>query len=1104
MANEDFDRNLINLEMECPDCHHKNPGDSNFCNACGCTLSNFPGFSSVNSTTDGERKHVTILFSDLTGYTTMSERLDPEEVKEISGTIFGGVAKIITKYNGFIEKYIGDAVMAVFGAYKSSEDDPIRAIRAAMEIHQYTIDLNNEYEERIGQPLQMHTGINTGLVVTGEMNLDKGTHGLSGDTINVASRLSSYGKAGDIIVGQCTYDITNGHFEFEKIAPVVLKGRSVPVSVYKVSGVKEKPIKIHRLHGMRAKLIGRKMELNKLENAFIRLKDDRKGNLICIIGPAGSGKSRLVDEFRSYLDLEKFQWFYGNAYPFSKNIPYFPLTNLLRQAFRIEEGDSPGKIRIKVETGISDLFGYPSDFIPYIGSLFSLKYAEIENINPEFWKLKVQAAVKKVLEILSVRGPVIVCLEDIHWADPSSLELIRLLLVDFNYPILFICVYRPTISLFTKNEIKCIRNSYSEILLHDLSPPEAQSMVKSLLKTESIPLALQRLIQDKVEGNPFYIEELINSLVDSEILICGDKGWKITRPMGRNEISVTINGVISGRIDHLEKETKRILQEASVIGREFPYEIIAQITDSKYHIDRCLKDLERLDFINAKDNQPRVDYMFKHGLTQEVVYNTLLKSDRRKVHEKIALKMEEFFEDRKMEFAETIAYHFLLGNSSDRSTKYLIMSGEKSFNRYSLEESHEYFSQAYKIIEGKNRKTKKDQETLIELLIKWAEPLHFRGDYAKLCEIFYEHEHIAITIDDKEKLGMFYNWLGWALRQRNILNDSNKYLFQALKIGEDFNNNEIKSLACSWISLNYAELGQFESGIENAKRARNLSSSLKSDFLYRWALWGLAFNYYFKGECNEISDVGYMLKEMAEKRSDIRASVSSNIVLGLSRTAMGDTYSAIEFFQKAIQLSIDPYLSALSKLFLGMNYANNRQLKEAEETLVDVMSFSERFGIETLKAPAELFRAIVLLIKGDLNKGVQITKGLVNLFLRNRNKYRYAAANYILGKVYLDIVQRVRPVSLSFLVRNLGFLLKNLFYARRNARQYFLKAIDASEQHGYMGVLGQSYFGLGLLYKAVGKSEIAKENLIKAKKLFKDYEANMYLTQVEEELLSMK
>ena len=342
---------------------------------------------------EGERKYVTAMFSDLSGYTAMSEKLDPEEVKEIMSRIFGEIAQVVARYEGFIEKFIGDAVVAFFGVPKAHEDDPIRAIKVAREIHELVAAMSPEVEKRTGKPISMHAGINTGLVVTGEVNTEKGTHGLAGDTINVASRLSSLAKAGEILVGHDTYRQAEGHFTFEDLEPTTLKGKTEHIQVHKVISSKERPVTIHRLSGLKADLIGRKAELTQLIEAVENLRKGR-GRIFSLCGDAGTGKSRLIEDFKNALDLKGIQWVEGHAYAYAQNIPYFPLIDMLSRVFHIEENDNPENVREKIESGVEQLVDKKESVVPFVGSLYSLRYPEIEAVSPEFWKSRLQNAIQ--------------------------------------------------------------------------------------------------------------------------------------------------------------------------------------------------------------------------------------------------------------------------------------------------------------------------------------------------------------------------------------------------------------------------------------------------------------------------------------------------------------------------------------------------------------------------------------------------------------------------------------------------------------------------------------------------------------------------------------
>ncbi|MBW1945402.1 MAG: AAA family ATPase, partial [Deltaproteobacteria bacterium] len=691
------------LLLACPQCGAEILPEDDFCGKCGHTLSvNISAKAAgpndfVLPIASGERKQVSVLFSDLSGYTAMTERLDPEEVREIMDRVFGKIRQVIEKYDGFIEKFVGDSAMAVFGVPSAHEDDPIRAIRAAMEIHAQVEGLSPEVEGKIGQALSMHSGINTGLVVTGQVDPDKGTHGLVGDTINLASRLEGLAKSGQILVGESTFNLTKSHFNFDCMEPAKVKGKAEPLPAFKLLSSKEGPLAVHRLQGVRADLIGRQKEMELLNRAVEKLKNGQ-GSIISIVGDAGTGKSRLVQDFKVTLNLKEIQWREGHAYPYTQNTPYYPLINLLTHAFRIQEGDNPEKIRGKIEAGIKILLWDRQEIIPHIGGLFSLSYPEIDDVSPEFLRSKLQEATLEILEALASRGPTVLWFEDLHWADTSYIDLLHLMLTRTNRPVAFILVYRPVFKLFPEGPSDELNWPYHEIVLQDLSRVDSQEMLKSLLHTEYLPAELEDFIRDKVEGNPFYLEEVVNSLIETGTLMRENGAWSLTRPITGLDIPPTIQGVLAARLDRLEREAKRILQEASVIGRAFFYEVLTRITQLNLPVDRYLTGLESLDLIRTRNREPDLEYIFKHALTQEVVYNGLLKKERHAIHERIAKVMEQLFADRLPEFYDALAYHFKKGLSNDKAAEYLIKAGEKSYKTLSNQEAKQYYQQAYDLL----------------------------------------------------------------------------------------------------------------------------------------------------------------------------------------------------------------------------------------------------------------------------------------------------------------------------------------------------------------------------------------------------------------------
>ena len=1091
------------MESICPSCQSSNPPDFQFCGDCGHRLEAEPSLKAKPlSKTDSERKHVTVLFSDMSGYTAMTEKLDPEETKEIMGKIFGEISRVVAKYGGFIEKFIGDAVMALFGVPTAHEDDPVRAIKASREIHDVVSSLSSEFEKRIGKALCMHTGICTGLVVTGEVNLEKGTHGVLGDTINTAARLSGLAKPGEVVISPDTYYQSEGYFNFEALDPTIVKGKAEPIKPYRVISPKDDPTKTHRLSGMRAELIGRKVEMAQLQEAVTSLKQG-KGSIFSIVGDAGTGKSRLIEEFKASLNLDEVQWREGHAYAYSQNIPYFPLIDLLSRAWQITEGDNPEQVRKKVETGAGFLIGDRSDLIPYLGSLYSLKYTEIENVSPEYWKVKLHEAVQLILSALARRAQTIICIEDLHWADPSSVELLRNIFSDFRYPAVFLCIYRPTFNLFTSHQAGTIK-SYQEIRLHDLSPTDAQSMVESLLKTDAAPGDLKKFIRDRVEGNPFYLEEVINSLLETAILIQQDDKWLLTKPLIEANIPATVQGVISARLDRLEIETKKILQEASVIGRAFLYEILKRITELKEQIDKSLMGLERLDLIRTRSVQPELEYIFKHALTQEVVYNGLLKKERQHIHEKIGQVMEELFKDRLSEFYEALAYHYKQGHSIIRAVDYLMKAGKKSYDRYAVAEANQYYGDAYDLLKDQPDKSQEDNNLLTDLIIDWSYVLHNLGEYARLMELLQQNVNLAESLDVKERRGMFYAWLGWTLYRREYLKDAYQYLMKAFKLGREVGNEKVVGYACAFLAFACSDLGLFEEAVDFGDEGQKVTRLFDSDKdLFRMTHAGLGWTYYFKGYGKKSIEYSRALLDYGQKRSDPRCQAQGFLFLGMGHAAIGDHLSAIDYYRSAIQISPDPMFAMQGKTALGMSYVAANDMKNAQNTFDELMELNRELGIETLGSIAKGFHGIILITQGNLSQGISITEDVIKEWLEKESRYRYALMNDTLGKVYLKMVQSGGQKNLPFIVKNIGFLLKTMPFAAQKAEEHFQKAIETATEIGARCVLAQTYLDMGQLRLMKGRTDEARKNITDAIKLFEECEADVYLKQAKEALAAL-
>ena len=910
-------------------------------------------------------------------------------------------------------------------------------------------------------------------------------------------------QAGDILVDHVTYTRTEGYFHFENLEPVQLKGKSNAVQIHRYLSDKEQPQKIHRLHGLRAKLIGRKAEMAQLSEAVENLSQG-KGSIISIIGAAGTGKSRLVEEFKASLDLDNIQWREGNAYAYAQNIPYFLLIDLISKAIRIDEGDAPNIVKEKLESSVEILMIEKQDIAPYIGSLYALDYPEIEGVSPEFWKAELQKAILTVLTALAQRAPTVICLEDLHWADPSTIELVHFLLSEIRHPVLFLCVYRPTISLFSTYQIKVLAFPHHELYLRDLTLSEAQNMVESLLKTHAVPKDLQQFIRDKVEGNPFYLEEAINSLVESKILVPENGDWKVSGPITKTEISASIQGVIADRVDRLEQESKRTLQEASVIGRSFYYNILKRISVIKDNIDKSLSGLERFDIIKTKSIQPHLEYIFKHALTQEVVYNGLLKKERREIHERIGLTIEQLFSNRLPEFYETLAHHFSKGKSILKAADYLAKSGEKSFKRFSLDEAHQYFTQGFEIITKVKNKSDIENELLIDILTRWSLVFYYRGDFIGLENLLSSQEEIANKINDKEKAAMFFAWKGFVAWWTDKFDKCREYLEKALELSESSNSLRAKGYALTWLAWLFVETGLFKKGIETGMEGNKIAKLLNDPYLYFKSLGAVSRSHFYTGNAEECLKIGKHLVDYGTRANHIRCIVMGYWNSGEGYFAAGDYASAKKSFIKAQTIAKDPFFAESSLRYCTLpDVVTNGDMAKAKEYIDRLIDYFSKFGNEHVSKLSQMVEGILLIDAGHFSKGWEVLSKCRKYFKKVGRKNWHYNIEYIMGKIFLTIVQGEKSVGLLSMVKNANFIIGKAVFAYRLAESHFRTAIEIADKAGATGFIGQVYLDLGNLYKIKNRHELAIECLEKAVPIFEEVGAYEHLKQTNKILRSL-
>jgi len=1100
------------LGVTCPECQSIQSTEARFCTECGHCLSDptpapagarrQPHRSAHPSPEpitifESERKQITVLFSDLSGYTTISERLDPEEVKEVMHQIFDRLTKVIAKYEGFVERIIGDGVLALFGIPTASEDHAVRAVRTALEIHAAVRSLSADLRDRLGQPIAMHTGINSGLVVTGRVDLMDGKLGVGGDTVNTASRLADIATAGEILVGPATYRQTLGHFHFKSGPLTQIKGKRQPIQLYQLLAPRKHPIALHHQTGVQARLIGRKAELARLRAAYERLLKG-KGTIFTISGEAGTGKSRLVQEFKAELNLETTQWIEGHAYTYTQKIPYVALINMFDSLLKIEEGDPCEQVKEKIESGLRKLLGDRRDLIPYIGSLHGLDYPQIETMSPEEWNTHLYEATYEIIMALCRKAPTIFCFEDLHWADAPTLALLSKLSVSFRIATIMICTYRPPFTFYTHHQQQSLGSLYQGIHIDELSRSEAYEMMESLLRTEAIPAHLGKFITDRAGGNPFYLEEIVNSLMESQLLSKNVTGWQLTGDFDESDIPPTVHGVIAARLDRLEAKTKRILQEASVIGRSFMFEILEKITAYRSELERCFNELERIDLIRTRALYPDLEFIFKHALTQEVGYSSLLKKERQEIHERIAHVMEDHFQDRLSEFYETLALHYKQGKSVHKAVTYLIKSGEKSLRRYALDESHQYLNDAYSLLGGFSELDPANLAQLIDVILHWSFVFYYRGDYGGLIDLLKKHlQQVEMLKDDRRK-AMYNAWLGCALWHRADWTNSQRYLLKALKLGEASRHHRAIGYACTWLTWVTTELGSPSEALAYGHRAQSLVSeqTLEDSYVYFNSLAAVGYAHWHRGEHQETRATGRDLLAFGRRHANVRAMVLGHCCTGWAELICGDLPKAVDRFEKAVKVSVDPWYSMFPKLALCYAHVSLGNVAQAEALINELLQFSRRGGAGFLGEAAGFFREMVNLVKGVYDPSLATMETMLENWRQNGSRLRVVTCGYALVRLYLTLYRSRNELKLP------DFLKPDAALSQRIDRA-IQELIAESQQMEARGILAQAYLCLGHFNILRGERDDARKALTQAIDLFKACQANAYLEDAQQALADL-
>ena len=645
---------------------------------------------------EGARKLVTVVFADINGFTALSEKTDPEKMVEIMNKYFNRLGRAVYEFEGYIDKFMGDCIMALFGAPLSHENDSELAVRCALKMLQELDALNKETQLNLG----MSIGINSGIVVAGGVGTDlKLDFTVMGDAVNLAQRLQSAAGRNQILVSKNIHKVCDKVFHFETLEPIQVKGKENKIEIYAVQGFKRRNFAERGIREGRAKFIGRDEELTQAQNLldqFAQKQSVPHNHVLCITGDAGMGKSRFKLEMREYARSKQIQWYESRCFQLNQDTPYFPFIRIVQDILKM---DPEKNIEAQPEAlQLLQTLGLEPSCKQLIQSLLTYT-KEIFSQDTTERKTATFTALKQLFALLSQREPTVIYIDDVHWMDPVSKDLlVSLISATSDSQIMFGCGHRTEFRFDSGRQ-----NHFSQIELKPLSSERAVALAQYLLGLDEVPDALKKIVLNRSEGNPLYIEEIMKTLIDSgQITRAGDK-WVVSQEIGSVDIPLSLRGLVAARIDKLDHTDKEVVQYAAVIGRQFTDVLLARASGIKEGLYDSLQFLRRKELIfEMSTNENEIEYVFNHVLTQEVAYESILVKKRIIMHQRVAQILEVMVQEGRLKSSdqlETLTHHYLQAGVDAKAAFYLHQSARKMAARFHHEGAVKNYLQAAALLE---------------------------------------------------------------------------------------------------------------------------------------------------------------------------------------------------------------------------------------------------------------------------------------------------------------------------------------------------------------------------------------------------------------------
>jgi class 3 adenylate cyclase/tetratricopeptide (TPR) repeat protein len=1043
------------------------------------------------SALEGERKQVTVLFADLKGSTELIRDLDPEAAQRLLDPALQHMMDAVHRFEGTVNQVLGDGIMALFGAPVAHEDHAVRACYAALAMQVVMRRYAEEVRRSHGMEMQARVGLNSGEVVVraigNDLHMD---YSAVGQTTHLAARMEQLALPGSIRLTAATLRLAEGLVQVNALGQFPVKGLTEPVEVFELVGASaiRGRLQASAARGL-TRFVGRQQELAALQQALEQAGAGH-GQVAALVGEAGVGKSRLVYECvhshltAGWLVLESASVSYGKA------TPYFPVIDLLKRYSHVEERDDVRTIRAKVTGQVLTLDSALQDAVPALLALLDAlpEDSPFVQLDPPQRRQRTLDALKRVLLRESQEHPLLLVFEDLHWMDAETQALLTSLVESLPTARLLLLVnYRPEYQHGWGS-----KTYYTQLRLDSLPPVSADAFLQALLGDNASLKPLTDLLIARTEGNPFFLEESVRTLAETGVLVGERKAYRLGQALAGLQVPATVQAVLAARIDRLPAEAKRLLQTAAVLGTEVPLPLVQAIAElPEDALQRALAHLQAAEFLYETRLFPERQFTFKHALTHEVAYSTLLQERRRVLHARIVEALEALAGERWTDQVEQLAHHALRGDVWEKALMYCRQAGDKALARAAHREAVGYFEQALGVLAHLSEQ-RDTHEQAIDLRLALYGGLAPSCDWERLLVLLREAEALAVAFDDPRRLGQVCLFLAVYFYNRGPNDQAIAANQRALALATAHGDGVLHALANCYLGINYLVQGDYRRAIDClGQTVVSLDEAQRHEHFGRVILPAvdayahLAWCHAELGIFAEGRTLGEEGLQLAEAVAHPASLMAASWGLGLLSLRQGDLPRALPRLERAMSICQDadfPLYFSRVAVPLGGAYTLGGRVADAVPLLTQAMAQATAMELSLVQASCGLFLGEAQLLAGRLEEAHTLTERTLALTCERHEQGHQAYALRLLG----EIAVRRDPPDVA------------------QAEAHYRQALTLAEELGMRPLQVHCHRGLGTLYAATGQREQARTELSTAIEMYKSMDMTFWLPQTEAALAQVE